>query len=125
MIKIRQKGNFNNLENFLKKSSKIDLMTLLNKCGEKGVSALRLATPIDSGETASSWGYEIIKKSNGYVIYWTNDNIVSGVSIALIIQYGHGTRNGGYVQGRDYINPSIRPIFDEMANLAWKDVISR
>lgn len=124
MFKIKQKGDLNKTENFLNRAIKTNLMSILNECGKKGVSALKTATPIDSGETAYSWDYEIVKNNNGYTIYWTNDNIVSGVPIALIIQYGHGTRNGGYVVGRDYINPAIRPIFDEMSNLVWKDVIT-
>ena len=100
--------------------SKRQYLQIFNKYGQKGVQALSSATPVDSGKTASSWNYEI----RGTSIYWTNDNINKGVNIAVILQYGHGTRNGGYVQGRDYINPAIRPIFDSMVDEIWKEVTS-
>jgi len=94
----------------------------LDRYGQAGVDALSSATPLDSGETASSWGYRIKKRKNSVVIEWTNSNVVDGVPIAVILQYGHGTRNGGYVQGRDYINPAIRSIFDQIAADVWKEV---
>jgi hypothetical protein len=119
-IRISQTGDFKKIEKFLKRVSNKDYLKILDKYGKIGVQALSSATPIDSGKTSSSWGYEIYGNS----IYWTNDNINKGVNIAVILQYGHGTRNGGYVQGRDYINPAIRPIFDSMVEDIWKEVTS-
>jgi hypothetical protein len=119
MITITHKGNFSKTEKFLKKGFNRDYLTILEKYGREGVAALANATPIDSGETANSWGYKIDHYNGGATISWTNTSIVNGVSIAVLIQYGHGTRNGGYVQGRDYINPAIRPIFDKIANELW------
>jgi hypothetical protein len=101
---------------------KFEIMHVLKKYGEEGVKALRDATPKDSGETADSWGYEITKDGRGYVITWTNSKKNKGVPIAIILQYGHGTGTGGYVEGRDYINPATRPIFDAIAEEAWKEV---
>ena len=122
MIKITQKGNFNNTEKFLKGSQKIDFIKLLNEYGKRGVDALSANTPIDSGKTASLWNYEIHTTKNTYKVIWTNDNINQGVPIAILIQYGHATRNGGYVEGRDFINPAMKPIFDSMAEELWKEV---
>lgn len=122
MISIKQKGNFNKTEKFLKKSFGRDYIGVLEKYAQKGVAALSAATPVDSGVTATSWSYEIIQKGDAISICWSNSNVHNGVSIALILQYGHGTRNGGYVSGRDYINPALRPIFDKMADAAWKEV---
>jgi hypothetical protein len=122
MITITHKGNFSKTEKFLKKGFNRDYLTILEKYGREGVAALANATPIDSGETANSWGYKIDHYNGGATISWTNTSIVNGVSIAVLIQYGHGTRNGGYVQGRDYINPAIRPIFDKIANELWREV---
>lgn len=96
----------------------------LYKYGEIGVRALAAATPAGSGKTAESWGYEIVEGAGSLSIYWKNTNVNDGVNIAVILQYGHGTRNGGYVEGIDYINPAIQPIFKEMADEAWKEVIS-
>lgn len=125
MIKVRHKGNFSKTERLLKKSLGRDYMTVLHKYGQAGVSALASATPIESGETASSWDYEIIQKDSYISIVWNNYHINKGVNIAVILQYGHSTRNGGYVQGRDYINPALQPIFDRLAEDAWKEVISK
>lgn len=122
MISIKQKGNFNKTEKFLKKSFGRDYIGVLEKYAQKGVAALSAATPVDSGVTATSWSYEIIQKGDTISICWSNSNVHNGVNIALILQYGHGTRNGGYVSGRDYINPALRPIFDKMADAAWKEV---
>ena len=94
----------------------------LDKNGREGVAALASATPVDSGLTASSWYYEIVNRIGSAKITFYNSNIQNGVPIAIILQYGHGTRNGGWVQGRDYINPAIQPIFDKIANEAWKEV---
>ena len=97
-------------------------MSDLDKYGKEGVAALASATPVDTGLTASSWSYEIKQKNGSISISFKNSNIQNGVPIAIILQYGHGTRNGGWVQGRDYINPAIQPIFDRIANDAWREV---
>ena len=120
MIKLSSTGNFNKTEKFLKRSNNIKLE--LDAYGRKGVAALAAATPVNSGETANSWYYEITKQNGKYTIAFKNSNINKGVPIAIILQYGHGTNNGGWVEGRDYINPAIQPIFDEMAEAAWKEV---
>ena len=122
MISFHQKGNFNNLEKFLKTSSKKNVYAILNKYGKEGVLALSLATPIDSGKTSSSWNYKIIKFSGGAKIEWINSNIINDVPIAILIQYGHATKNGGYVQGREYINTALRPIFDKIEKELWMEV---
>lgn len=125
VIKFKHRGNFNNTERFFKRAQKMDFFRNLEKYAQEGVAALSSATPVDSGLTAASWDYEIVKKKGSVSIYWTNSNINAGVPIAVILQYGHGTNNGGYVQGRDYINPAIRPIFDKIADNAWKEVTSK
>lgn len=124
MISITHHGNFNKTERFLNLAKKADYLRILRKYGDEGVKALAAATPLDSGKTANSWTYEISGSNGSYTISWSNSNIVAGVSIAIILQYGHGTGTGGYVQGRDYINPAIQPIFDKIANEAWKEVTS-
>lgn len=124
MVIVKQKGDFSKTEKFLNSISKKQYYRNLQKYAEQGVAALASATPIDSGTTANSWDYEIRQTKNSVSIYWTNSNVNKGVPIAVIIQYGHGTRNGGYVQGRDYINPAMRPIFDKIAENVWKEVIS-
>ena len=122
MIKIEQKGNFSKSTNFLKNLTKSKFTKDLDKFGRKGVEALKSVTPIDTGLTASSWYYEIIEEKNSTKINFCNSNIQNGVPIAVILQYGHGTRNGGWVEGRDYIKPRRPPIFDAIANNAWKEV---
>lgn len=124
MISFKQKGDFSNLEKFLEKSKK-NHFSELDRLGQKGVNALAAATPTNSGETANSWSYEIVRKKNTTSIVWSNSNVIDGVNVAVIIQYGHGTQNGGYVEGRDYINKAIQPIFDEIAESAWKEVTSK
>ena len=124
MVIVKQKGDFSKTEKFLNTISKKLYYRNLQKYAEQGVAALASATPIDSGTTANSWDYEIRQTKNSVSIYWTNSNVNKGVPIAVIIQYGHGTRNGGYVQGRDYIKPAMRPIFDKIAENVWKEVIS-
>lgn len=124
-IKFNHRGNFNNTERFFKRERKMDFFRNLEKYAQEGVAALSSATPVDSGLTAASWDYEIVKKKGSISIYWTNSNVNAGVPIAVILQYGHGTNNGGYVQGRDYINPAIRPVFDKIADNAWKEVTSK
>ena len=124
MIRITTKGDFNNTFRFLNKMSKFQINKILEKYGQMGVEALRSATPIDSGKTAESWGYEILIRKEGATIHWTNTNQNKGVYIAVILQYGHGTGTGGYVQGVDYINPAIRPVFDKIAEEAWMEVVN-
>ena len=123
MITVESKGNFDNTEKLLKRIKSRDYLKVLDKFGQRGVTALSGATPTRSGKTASSWDYKVLVSGGGVTLQWTNSNINNGVSIAIILQYGHGTRNGGYVVGRDYINPAMRPLFDKMADEAWKAVI--
>lgn len=123
IIVFRQKGNFKNTEAFLKRASKFNIDAILDRYGKEGVSALSAATPKDTGETANSWYYKVNKGKDIITITWSNSHIVNGVPIAIILQYGHATRNSGYVEGRDYINPAIRPIFDRIANRAWEEVM--
>lgn len=122
MVTFRQKGDFSKATRFLERVKEAVGMGLLDEYGRKGVAALSAATPVDSGQTAASWDYEIVNKKGSATISFTNSNIVKGCPIAIILQYGHGTRNGGWVEGRDYINPAIQPIFDELAEKAWKEV---
>ncbi len=122
MITFRQKGDFSKLTRYLERAKEVVKLGDLDKFGREGVAALASATPIDSGKTASSWSYEIKHKNGSVSISFYNSNIQNGVPIAIILQYGHGTRNGGWVQGRDYINPAIQPIFDKIANEAWREV---
>lgn len=123
-ITIRNKGNFNRMERFLNKMKRQNYLNILDKYGQLGVEALAANTPKDSGKTASSWYYEIQRDSDKTTISWLNSNVNKGVVIAVILQYGHGTGTGGYVEGRDYINPAMRPIFDSIAEDAWKEVVS-
>lgn len=113
-IRIESKGNWNNSEAWLKKLRDGELFSALSKFGETGVAALSSATPTDSGTTAGSWYYEIEQKKGYFAIRWYNSNINDGQQIAILLQYGHGTGTGGYVQGRDYINPAIQPVFDQI-----------
>ena len=122
MLKITSTGKFEKTRRFFNKMSEFEIKNQLKLYGEKGVKALASATPKDSGKTANSWSYEIIESDGSYAIQWNNSNINDGVNIAIILQYGHGTGTGGYVVGRDYINPAIQPIFDEMADTIWKEV---
>lgn len=125
MLKIRHKGNFSKTTKFLHHVLRFDYKTILNRYGKMGVEALAEATPRDTGRTAEAWKYDIEESSNGVSIVWSNENINDGVNIAVILQYGHGTNNGGYVVGRDYINPALQPVFDKMANTVWKELIRR
>ena len=122
MIRFKQKGDFSKTTHYFKKVGKAAKFSDLDKYGKKGVDALSKATPVRTGKTANSWYYEIIKEDKSAKISFCNSNIQNGVPIAIILQYGHGTNHGGWVQGRDYINPAIQPIFDEMAKDAWKEV---
>lgn len=122
MITFRQKGDFSKLTRFLERAKEAVRLGDLDKYGREGVAALASATPYDTGGTANSWYYEIEHKNNSTSIIFSNSNVNKGVPIAIILQYGHGTRNGGWVQGRDYINPAIQPVFDNIANEAWREV---
>lgn len=122
MIKFRQKGDFSKLTRYFERVKEVVKLGDIDKYGREGVAALESATPVDTGLTASSWRYEIDHGKDSVSISFYNDNIQNGVPIAIILQYGHGTRNGGWVQGRDYINPVIRPLFDKIADEAWKEV---
>lgn len=122
MISFRHKGDFSKLTRYLEKAKETICLGDLDKYGREGVAALASATPVDSGLTANSWYYEIVNKDGSATITFNNSNIQNGVPIAIILQYGHGTRNGGWVQGRDYINPAVRPIFDKIVNEAWREV---
>ena len=121
-IKFKQKGDFRNTERFLRKAHHIKYKSILDKYGQLGVEALMVATPRDSGLTSVSWGYVIEQENDKSTIIWTNSHMADSISVALLIQYGHATGNGGYVRGLDYINPTMRSIFEDMANEAWKEV---
>ena len=122
MINIKQKGDFKNLSSFLEKTKEKLNLGLLDKYGREGVAALQAATPKDTGKTSESWYYKIERKNGSVLLTFHNSNQNKGVPIAIILQYGHATRNGGYVEGVDYINPALRPIFDKIAEEAWKEV---
>lgn len=122
MIKFRQKGDFSKSTRFLERAKEVVHLGDLDRYGREGVAALASATPVDSGVTANSWYYEIENSKGMVTISFHNSNIQNGVPIAVILQYGHGTRNGGWVEGRDYINPAIQPLFDKLANDAWEEV---
>ena len=124
MISFRQKGEFSKLTTILEKAKEVVNIGDLDKYGKAGVAALSSATPVETGKTANSWYYKIENKKDTVSITFNNSNVQNGVPIAIILQYGHGTRNGGWVEGRDYINPAIQPIFDEIANKAWEEVKS-
>ena len=122
MINVRQKGDFSKVTRYLEKAKKGARLSDLDKYGRAGVAALASATPVESGLTANSWYYEIIRRNGVVEISFCNSNIQNGVPIAIILQYGHATGTGGWVEGRDYINPAIQPIFDRLANDAWREV---
>lgn len=122
LISFSQKGDFSRTTKYLNRIKNPSKLTVYDKYGQAGVSALKSATPVDSGKTASSWYYKVEKNSEMTSIVFCNSNINDNVPIAIILQYGHGTGTGGYVQGRDYINPAIRPVFDGLAEAAWKEV---
>lgn len=122
MITFRQKGDFSKLTSFLEKAKEAVRIGDLDKYGREGVAALSSATPVRTGLTANSWYYEIEHQNGSVSIIFNNSNVNKGVPIAIILQYGHGTRNGGWVRGKDYINPAIQPIFDRIAKEAWEEV---
>lgn len=123
-MRITTKGDWKDTERFLKKCSKNDPVKILNKYGRRGVAALKTATPVDTGKTAESWDYIVEKKGDKWTLTWTNSNIVGGIPVVILLQYGHGTRNGGYVRGIDFINPSLIQIFKSIAEEAWREVTS-
>ena len=124
-IQLKSTGDYSKITRFLEGArKKLKLKTVFDSYGEKGVKALQEATPKDSGLTASMWRYEVNESNGQMTLSFHNDNVNKGVNIAIILQYGHGTGTGGWVEGRDYINPAIQPIFDEMAEKIWKEVTS-
>lgn len=124
MFSVTHKGSFKNLRSFLQIPLKATVNDTLQSLGKEGVNALQMTTPVRSGRTASSWSYEVSTSRGSYSIAWTNSHVNQGVNIAIILQYGHGTGTGGYVEGRDYINPAIQPVFDKIAEKLWKAVES-
>ena len=122
MISLRHKGDFSKLTSFLERAKQTVRIGDLDRYGREGVAALASATPVDSGQTANSWYYEIKHEQGSVTISFNNSHFNAGVPIAIILQYGHGPGTGGWVEGRDYINPAIRPIFDKIANDAWREV---
>lgn len=122
MFKVTQRGDFRKTEEFLGKIKKLNLINILQEYGQRGVDALSNATPKESGLTAESWRYEIVQRKGYISLRWHNTHVVNGRPIAVLLQYGHGTREGGYVHGIDYINPAIQPIFAQIAEEAWKEV---
>lgn len=121
-ITFTQKGDFSKLTRYLERVKEAARIGILDKYGREGVAALASATPVDSGLAASSWGYEIKRTATSASIIFTNSDIENGFPVAIMLQYGHGTGTGGWVEGRDYINPAIQPIFDKIAEAAWKEV---
>lgn len=122
MVTIECKGDYSKTNSFLEKALEIGKFGKLDQLGRKGVDALRKSTPIDSGKTSNDWSYEIVRSNGKTEINFLNSNNEKGVNIAIILQYGHGTRNGGWVEGRDYINTAMQPLFDDMVDTAWKEV---
>lgn len=122
MIRVKCTGDFNNTIKFLERARKLSITDILNRYGKEGVKALSDATPKDTGNTSNKWGYEITTGKNRHSITWTNDSINDGVPIVILIQYGHGTKNGGYVSGVDFINPAIRNVMNKIADSIWKEV---
>lgn len=125
MVEFKQKGDFAKLNRYLERMREVAKIGDLDKYGKEGVAALSAATPIDTGKTANSWSYRINRQNGSVSIDFYNSNFSNGVPIAIILQYGHATNNGGWVQGRDYINPAIQPIFDKIAKNAWKEVTEK
>lgn len=122
MIKVKCTGDFENTIKFLERSSKLSIIDILNKYGQAGVNALSAATPVNTGETARKWGYKITTNKGSSSISWTNDSVNNGIPIVILLQYGHGTKNGGYVSGVDFINPAIKGIMDKIADSIWREV---
>ena len=121
-ISFSSTGSFRNTEAFLNRMSRNDIASVLNKYGAIGTAALRSATPVESGATAASWSHKVSKSGSGWELSWDNQNGSGKTKVAILLQYGHGTGTGGYVAGRDYINPAIRPVFDQIATAVWREV---
>jgi hypothetical protein len=124
MIKFLVIGDFKSIVSTLTRLSKLDILGIMDSCGAEGVAALSSATPIDTGLAAGTWGYDVHVRRGVYTIAWTNTDIEHDFPVVIMLQYGYGTGTGGYVQGRDYINPAIKPIFDQIADKVWKAVTS-
>lgn len=124
MITFKHKGSFSKTENYLKKAQNPEFKSIITKYAIQGVMALETATPQDTGITSFSWDYEVEISKKGFRIHWTNDNLSEGIPVVILLQYGHGTRGGTFVQGQDFINPAIRPIFDAISDNLWKEVTS-
>ena len=122
MITFSKKGDWSKTNRFVEKALNVIKLGMLDKYGKEGVSALKAATPSDTGKTAESWYYRIVRENEQVRIEWLNSNVNDGIPIAILIQYGHGLQNGAYVKGTDFINPAIRPIFNEIAEEAWKEM---
>lgn len=122
MLEIESRGSFRNTEKFLAAMKRKDIYASLEKYGAEGAAALASATPSETGITANAWSYSVSRKGKRWAIIWSNHNVVSGIPVVILIQYGHGTGTGGFVQGRDFINPVIRPLFDRIADDVWKAV---
>lgn len=122
MISFKSKGDFSKATRYLNRLEKSSKLEILDRYGKAGVAALSSATPVESGLTSTSWRYEIEQNRNSTKIVFLNSNIENGFPVAIMLQYGHGTGTGGWVEGRDYINPAIQPIFDQIADAAWKEV---
>lgn len=121
-IEIESRGSFQNTDKFLRAMQRKEIYASLTKYAQEGANALAANTPVDDGETAQSWTYTVTRTGKFYSITWYNHNVVSGVPVVILLQYGHATKNGGFVQGRDFINPVIRPLFDRIADDVWKAV---
>ena len=122
MIEVKSSGSFKNTEKFLAAMRKSDFLALLDKYGKQGVAALATAAPVDTGLLASSWEYEVYSKKGFHGIVWSNTNVENGLQVAILVQYGHATRDGGWVEGIDYVNPAIQPLFDKIAQDVWEEV---
>lgn len=124
-MRIKQRGNFNKMETFLNRAKKFNPISLMHRYGQEGVNSLASATPKSSGETATSWDYRVVKDGSTYRLEWFNTHAPNGVRVALLLQYGHATRNGTWIEGKDYINPAIKPILDKISNDIWREVTGR
>lgn len=124
MVSYTVSGDFKSTEQFLQKAVKLNILDILKSAGQEGVAALSSATPTDTGLAAGSWGFDVSARNGKYAIYWTNTDVETGFPVAIMLQYGYGTGTGGYVQGRDYINPAMAPIFDRIAERVWRAVTS-
>ena len=125
MIRVKCTGDFKNTIKFLEQSTKLSMNDILHKYGQAGVKALSAATPVDTGDTSRKWGYEISNNKGSASISWTNDSVTNGIPIVILLQYGHGTKNGGYVSGVDFINPAIKGVMDQLADSIWREVTKK